>query len=65
ALATEAAVALGDTLISRDFAALSGRLAGWRSARGQQPRHAPAAALDSEIGLRDSLTLRRGIYARG
>jgi GT2 family glycosyltransferase len=64
ALAIEAAVALGDALISRDFAALSGRLAGWRSARGQQRRHAPAAALDSEIGLLASLRLRRNIHGR-
>ena len=64
ALATEAAVALGDALISRDLAAVSGRLAGWRSAGGLEHRDAPAEALDPEIGLRDSLALRRSIYGR-
>jgi GT2 family glycosyltransferase len=64
ALATEATVVLGDALISRDLAALSGRLAGWRSAAGLERRDAPAAALDGEIGLRDSLALRTSIYGR-
>lgn len=64
ALATEAAVVLGDALISRDLAALSGRLAGWRSARGLERRRTPVAALDPEIGLRDSLEMRTSIYAR-
>ncbi len=64
ALATEAVVALGDALISRDLAAVSGRLAGWRSAGGLERRDAPSAAFDPEIGLRDSLALRTSIYAR-
>jgi GT2 family glycosyltransferase len=64
ALATEATVALGDAVLSRDLAALSGRVAGWRSASGLARRSAPADALDPEIGIRDSLALRRGVYAR-
>jgi N-acetylglucosaminyl-diphospho-decaprenol L-rhamnosyltransferase len=64
ALATEAAVALGDAAISRDFAALSGRVAGWRSAGGVARRQAPADALDSRIGIRDSVALRMNAYAR-
>jgi GT2 family glycosyltransferase len=64
ALATEAAVTLGDAFISRDLAAASGRLAGWRSAGGLAHRDAPAEALDPEIGIRDSLALRTSIYAR-
>jgi N-acetylglucosaminyl-diphospho-decaprenol L-rhamnosyltransferase len=65
ALSTEAIVVLGDLVISRDLAALQGRLAGWRAGRGR-PRHRrpPATALDLEIGFRDSLALRRGVYAR-
>ncbi len=63
ALATEVVVALGDAVISRDLAALSGRIAGWRSARGLARREAPAEALAPEIGMRESLALRRGIYA--
>ena len=64
ALATEAAVTLGDALLSRDLAALSGRLAGWRSAGGLARRSAPADALEPKIGVRESLALRTGIYAR-
>jgi N-acetylglucosaminyl-diphospho-decaprenol L-rhamnosyltransferase len=64
ALTTEAAVVLGDAALSRDLAALSGRVAGWRSASGVAGRSAPADALDPEIGIRDSLTLRMGVYAR-
>jgi hypothetical protein len=63
ALATEAAVVLGDAVLSRDLAAVSGRVAGWRSASGLARRSAPADALDPEIGIRDSLALRRGVYA--
>jgi N-acetylglucosaminyl-diphospho-decaprenol L-rhamnosyltransferase len=64
ALTTEATVALGDAVLSRDLAALSGRVAGWRSASGLADRSAPADALDPEIGIRDSLALRRSIYGR-
>jgi GT2 family glycosyltransferase len=63
ALVVEAGVALGDALISRDLAALSGRIAGWRSARDMTRREVPADALASEIGMRESLALRRRIYA--
>lgn len=64
ALTTETVVALGDAVCSRDFAALSGRVAGWRSANGLPGRGAPADALDPEIGMRDSLALRRETYGR-
>jgi N-acetylglucosaminyl-diphospho-decaprenol L-rhamnosyltransferase len=64
ALTTEAAVGLADTAFSRDFAALSGRVAGWRSARGLPVRSAPADALDLGIGMRDSLALRTKTYGR-
>jgi N-acetylglucosaminyl-diphospho-decaprenol L-rhamnosyltransferase len=65
ALATEAAVVLGDLAISRDLQALRGRLEGWRAARGlpRRPRP-PAEAIDATIGFRDSLAMRRGVYAR-
>jgi N-acetylglucosaminyl-diphospho-decaprenol L-rhamnosyltransferase len=63
ALATEAAVAFGDAVLSRDLAAVSGRVAGWHSASGLARRSAPADALDRGIGVRDSLALRRSIYA--
>ncbi len=66
ALATEAVVVLGDLLISHDLAALQGRIRGWRAGqcRPHHPRP-PAAAIDRQIGFRDSLALRRGVYARG
>jgi N-acetylglucosaminyl-diphospho-decaprenol L-rhamnosyltransferase len=64
ALTTEAAVVIGDAALSRDLAALSGRLRGWHSARGLARRRAPADALDPAIGMRDSFALRTGVYAR-
>ena len=64
-LATEAVVVLGDLAISHDLAALRGRVSGWRAGR-DRPRlpRPPAEAIDAEIGLRDSLALRRGVYGR-
>ena len=64
-LLTEAVVVLGDLAISHDLRALRGRLAGWRAARGLTPLPLPPAeSIDVRIGLRDSLALRRGVYAR-
>jgi len=62
---TEALVVAGDAMISRDLAALRGRVAGWRAAAGL-PRHAfpPDAAIDHGITLRDAIDLRRGVYAQ-
>ncbi len=64
-LATEAVVVLADLAISRDLAALQGRVSGWRAARSA-PRLArpPVEALDHTIGFRDSLAMRRGVYGR-
>lgn len=64
-LATEATVVLGDLVISRDAAALEGRLAGWRAGRRRPPLpRPPAEAIDTDIGFGDSLALRRGVYGR-
>jgi N-acetylglucosaminyl-diphospho-decaprenol L-rhamnosyltransferase len=64
-LATEAVVVLGDLAISRDLAALRGRLSGWRAGRRASRLPAPPAdAVDHQIGFRDSLALRRGVYGR-
>ncbi len=64
-LATEAAVVLGDLVISRDLAALRGRLSGWRAgAAGPLRPRPPAEAIDSKISFRTSLALRRGVYGR-
>jgi N-acetylglucosaminyl-diphospho-decaprenol L-rhamnosyltransferase len=64
-LVTEAIVVLGDLLISRDFAAVSGRVAGRRAARRLPPRPSPPAdVIDTSISLGDSLALRRATYGR-
>jgi N-acetylglucosaminyl-diphospho-decaprenol L-rhamnosyltransferase len=65
ALATETVVVLGDLVVSHDLAALQGRIRGW-SAGQCRPHHPrpPVAAIDRQIGFRESLALRRGIYAR-
>jgi GT2 family glycosyltransferase len=59
ALATEAIVVAGDAALSHDFAALRGRLAGWRSARRIVPRRPPSDGLDSTISFLTSLRLRQ------
>jgi GT2 family glycosyltransferase len=62
-VATEALVVVADALISRDAAALSGRLAGWRCGRGATTGLAvPDGVIDGDIGFRRSLELRRGVY---
>jgi N-acetylglucosaminyl-diphospho-decaprenol L-rhamnosyltransferase len=65
ALVTEAAVVVGDAVVSRDVSAARGRLAGWRAARGL-PRlpPPPPEAVDAGIGFRESLRLRRRAYSR-
>jgi N-acetylglucosaminyl-diphospho-decaprenol L-rhamnosyltransferase len=63
ALATEALVVAGDLLLERDGAALAGRLAGWRTARGRPPlQRPPEDALEPRIGFVESLRLRGGVY---
>jgi N-acetylglucosaminyl-diphospho-decaprenol L-rhamnosyltransferase len=65
ALSTEAIVVLGDLLISRDLAALRGRVRGWRVA-GTRARLAapPFESVDHSIGFRESLARRLQIGAR-
>jgi N-acetylglucosaminyl-diphospho-decaprenol L-rhamnosyltransferase len=65
ALATEGVVVVGDLALSRDLAALRGRVAGWHAAR-HRPRlpSPPTEAIEPAIALRDSLALRRGVYGR-
>ncbi len=66
ALLTEAIVVAGDLVLSRDLVALRGRLRGWRAARhGPRLPAPPADAIDASISFRESLDLRRGVYARG
>jgi N-acetylglucosaminyl-diphospho-decaprenol L-rhamnosyltransferase len=63
AVVTEALVVAADALVSRDLAALRGRLAGVRAAAAW-PRHPapPPVAIEPEISFRHSLALRRGVY---
>ena len=61
-LLLEAAVAVGDLFASRDLAALTGRVAGWRAARGLERRELPRQALDP-MGWRENVRRRRGDYA--
>jgi GT2 family glycosyltransferase len=63
AIATEAIVVIGDAVLSRDLAALRGRIAGWRAAAGLDQRPLPPRdATDRELSLGESLRLRRRIY---
>ncbi len=65
ALATEVLVVTGDAAVySHDFAALRGRVAGWRAAGGKSraPRP-PQEAIDRRITFLRSLSLRRAVYA--
>lgn len=64
-LATEAIVVVADAVMSRDTAALRGRLAGWRAA-ARHPRHPfPAGAVDESISFVRSLRLRHGAITGG
>lgn len=64
--ASEAMVVVGDAVLSRDLEALRGRIEGWRAARRLPVRALPPAeAVDHGITFRDSIDLRRGVYAQG
>ena len=65
ALLVEAIVVVGDLVISRDLTALKARIAGWRAGAGK-PRHPrpPRESIASEIGLWQSIQLRRGVYEK-
>lgn len=64
ALVTEAVVVAGDSLVfSRDLAALRGRIAGWRAARGLPRSLRSARGSAPRISLLESLKLRLGTYA--
>jgi len=65
AVATEALVVLGDAVVfSRDLAALRGRIAGWRAARGRgRVVDLPGEVIDRRITFVKSVTLRLGVYS--
>ncbi len=64
-VATEIVVVLVDLLVSRDLAALSGRLSGWKAAKDAPRRSSPPVeATDRTITFTDSLAMRRGVYGR-
>jgi N-acetylglucosaminyl-diphospho-decaprenol L-rhamnosyltransferase len=58
ALTTEAIATVGDALLSRDLAALRGRLAGWRLEPRGERRKVPTEGVDATIGFLASLRLR-------
>jgi hypothetical protein len=61
---TEALVVVGDAVVfSHDLAALRGRIAGWRAARGLERVHAPAHAVDRRITFLESVKQRLGVYS--
>jgi GT2 family glycosyltransferase len=62
-LLTEAVVVAGDLVISRDAAALRGRLEGWRAAAARPRRSLPGEAIDDTLTFADSLRMRHGVYA--
>jgi GT2 family glycosyltransferase len=65
AAATEALVVLGDAVVfSHDLAALRGRLAGWRAARGRPRVRAPEQAIDRRITFTRSVRLRLDVYSQ-
>jgi GT2 family glycosyltransferase len=65
ALVTEGIVVAGDAILCRDWAALEGRMQGWRAARGVTPSPPPPpGAIDADIGFLDSLRLRRGAFRK-
>lgn len=64
ALLTETLVVAGDAVVfSHDAAALRGRVAGWRAARGLERVHPPAHAVDRRITFVESVKLRLGVYS--
>jgi N-acetylglucosaminyl-diphospho-decaprenol L-rhamnosyltransferase len=65
AAATEALVVLGDAIVfSHDLAALRGRVAGWRAARGRPRVALPLGeTIDRRITFLRSVALRLGVYA--
>jgi N-acetylglucosaminyl-diphospho-decaprenol L-rhamnosyltransferase len=62
-LSTEAIVVLADVLISRDLAALRGRIAGWRAGRAGPRLALPPDSIDRSIRFRDSLSRRWRMYS--
>jgi GT2 family glycosyltransferase len=63
-LSTEIIVVLADILMSRDLAALRGRISGWRTARARpRLRRPPSDSIETSIGFRDSLAWRWHSYA--
>jgi N-acetylglucosaminyl-diphospho-decaprenol L-rhamnosyltransferase len=64
ALVTELLVVAGDAVVfSHDLAALRGRVAGWRAARGLERVRLPAHVADARITFVESVKLRLGVYS--
>ncbi len=61
-LLTELIVIAGDIALSRDTAALRGRISGWRAGRSARPRSVPVVGVDGDLSMREALALRRLDY---
>jgi len=58
AFVTEAIVCIGDAILNHDWAALRGRIAGWKAGASAFPRPAVIPDVDKTIGFMESLKLR-------
>lgn len=65
ALTTEALVVALRVLRSHDFVAASGRVDGWRAAKGVPKRTRPSIGIEHRITFVESLRMRRPSYWRG
>jgi N-acetylglucosaminyl-diphospho-decaprenol L-rhamnosyltransferase len=62
ALVTELIVCAGELVLSRDTAAITGRIAGWRAGRAADTRPRVIAGVDQSIGFIESMRMRVGSY---
>jgi GT2 family glycosyltransferase len=62
ALVVEAIVCARRLLLHRDVKSLTGRIAGWRAAKGVARPALPTAGIDASIGLAQSLRMRSARY---
>jgi N-acetylglucosaminyl-diphospho-decaprenol L-rhamnosyltransferase len=62
ALVTESIVCAGELVLSRDTAAIAGRIAGWRAGSAAEKRPRRISGVDRSIGFVESMRMRVGSY---
>jgi len=62
ALAIEALVCLRRLVLQRDPSALVGRVQGWKAARGVERPRIPSEGIDTTIGFRQAIRMRKSDY---